>query len=358
MSKQMVVIKKVEDDGHHDHHGGGWKVAYADFMTAMMAFFLLLWILAASDEEKLRGLADYFTPSLSEAGGRGQGILAGQVLAEDGIMSGTDGPKSEEQLPSFGQENPLAVFDSRIRYDEKYASAASPEPGGASGEEGGISSDGSDPEKLKPGVGEHEENIGPFEEDGSEQVAENALAELIEADEQREEELSEIQEKIENALAAAPELVEMRENLKFELTDEGLEIQIIDGEGRSMFEIGSARIAGRTEELVTTVAAAIANTTWPISISGHTDSLPYADNAAYTNWELSADRANATRRVLIDNGVSETRVTRINAFADSNPISPENSDAPENRRIGVLLIYPSVLPPPMRGIRAELGPKE
>jgi hypothetical protein len=115
MSDKPVIIKRSDDDGHDDHHGGAWKVAYADFMTAMMAFFLLLWILAASDEEKLRGLADYFTPSLSEAGGRGQGLFDGQVLAEEGVMSGTDGPSTPEQLPSFGQENPLAIFDSRLR---------------------------------------------------------------------------------------------------------------------------------------------------------------------------------------------------------------------------------------------------
>lgn len=362
MSKQTVLIKRVDDDGHDDHHGGGWKVAYADFMTAMMAFFLLLWILAASDEEKLRGLADYFTPSLSEAGGRGQGVLAGQVLAEDGILSGTDGPQSEVQLPSFGQENPLAVFDSRIRYDEKYASAASPSPGGANGEEGGLSSEGSEPGKTKPGLGDHEMNLGAAAQETSLHASEHevvdSLAELIEAEELRERELAEIEAKVDAALTTAPDLAELRENLKFELTEEGLEIQIIDGEGRSMFEIGSAQIAGRTEALVTEVAEAIASTDWPLVISGHTDSLPYAPGANYTNWELSADRANATRRVLVDHGVDGARIVRVNAFADADPISPVRSDAPENRRIGILLVYPSALPGPMRGIAAGIGPEE
>ena len=116
-NEQTIVIRRTEESDEHAHHGGAWKVAYADFMTAMMAFFLLLWILAASDEEKLRGLADYFTPSLSESGGRGDGLLDGTVLAADGVLSGTDGAATPVQLPSFGQENPLAVFDSRLRDD-------------------------------------------------------------------------------------------------------------------------------------------------------------------------------------------------------------------------------------------------
>lgn len=357
MTQQTVLIKRVDDDGHDDHHGGGWKVAYADFMTAMMAFFLLLWILAASDEEKLRGLADYFTPSLSEAGGRGQGMLAGQVLAEDGYLSGTDGPKSEERLPSFGQENPLAVFDSRIRYDEKYASAASPEPGGSNAEEGGISRDGSDPTMEQPGLGDREGDATARVEESADRDVEVALAELIEAEAAREQELEQVREAIERKLAETPEIADLHKNLKFELTNEGLEIQIVDGDEQSMFEIGSARIAGRAESLVRAVADAIAPKRWPLSISGHTDSLAYADGANYSNWELSADRANATRRVLEDQGVSASRVQRINAFADVKPLSDASSDAPENRRIGILLIYPAVLNAPMRDIEAEVGPQ-
>ena len=116
-----IVIKKVEEVSGGGHHGGGWKVAYADFMTAMMAFFLLLWILAASDEEALRGLADYFTPSLSQSGGRGQGMLDGTVIASNGDQGGSNSPEGDTRLPTFGMENPLAVFDSRLRDTETEA---------------------------------------------------------------------------------------------------------------------------------------------------------------------------------------------------------------------------------------------
>ena len=111
----VIIIKKVDGDGHGGHHGGAWKVAYADFMTAMMAFFLLMWILAASDEKAKRGLADYFTPSLSQSGGRGQGLLQGQVLGKDGILGGSTGENNVGSMPNFGRENPLARFDSRLK---------------------------------------------------------------------------------------------------------------------------------------------------------------------------------------------------------------------------------------------------
>ena len=237
MPEQTVIIKRVDDDGHDDHHGGGWKVAYADFMTAMMAFFLLLWILAASDEEKLRGLADYFTPSLSEAGGRGEGILAGQVLAEDGILSGTDGPRSEVQLPSFGQENPLAVFDSRIRYDERHAAAASPVEGGANGEEGGLSDDQASLETLNGATSNGTDGAEASELEGTDrerlnqQEIEAGFAELLEKEKARVEALEAVQAEVQAALAKEPNLSGFAENLRFELSEEGLEIQIVTMKG-------------------------------------------------------------------------------------------------------------------------------
>ena len=363
MPEQTVIIKRVDDDGHDDHHGGGWKVAYADFMTAMMAFFLLLWILAASDEEKLRGLADYFTPSLSEAGGRGEGILAGQVLAEDGILSGTDGPRSEVQLPSFGQENPLAVFDSRIRYDERHASAASPVEGGANGEEGGLSDDQASLEMLNGATSNGTDGAEASELEGTDrerlnqQEIEAGFAELLEKEKARVEALEAVQAEVQAALAKEPNLSGFAENLRFELSEEGLEIQIVDNEGRSMFAVGSAQVEGRTRQLIDILAASIASSDWPLEISGHTDSLPYASGASYTNWELSADRANATRRALIARGVNASRIAGVNAYADTDPIGTTDAAAPKNRRIGILLKYPSASPAAMQAYMAKIGPK-
>ncbi|SDG93385.1 flagellar motor protein MotB [Alloyangia pacifica] len=325
-NEQAVIIKKIEETAGHGHHGGGWKVAYADFMTAMMAFFLLLWILAASDEEKLRGLADYFTPSLSEAGGRGDGLLDGMVLGQDGVMSGTDGPQSPVQLPSFGQENPLAVFDSRLRDpDSRIVVEFDTRPAGEQ-----------DSQTINTGENGIADGVAAAqaaaEAEAAAEQAERAEQEWQEAQERLEESITE-------QVAEDPELQAMQENLLFERTADGLEIQIVDKNSTSMFATGSARIEERTRELLRIVAEAIVDMPNDITISGHTDSVPYSRAGTYSNWELSADRANATRRVLVDTGVSPARITRISGLADTAPLDPEHPSAPENRRISVTLQY-------------------
>ncbi|WP_212522749.1 flagellar motor protein MotB [Actibacterium sp. MT2.3-13A] len=312
MARETIIIKKLDDDRHHAHHGGGWKVAYADFMTAMMAFFLMLWILAASDEEKLRGLADYFTPSLSEAGGRGQGVLDGQVLGPDGVMSGTEGPKSEVQLPSFGQENPLAVFDSRLRDEAARETVIEYEPAPREGASIAETAAEVTPEQL----------------------------EIERQRKQREARLEVLQDEIEQAIKARPDLEEYAGNLRFDRTPEGLRVQIVDREGRPMFASGSARIEDKTRDLIRIIGAAVVELPNPLAISGHTDAVPYASRAGYGNWELSADRANATRRILLDAGVHPARISRISGLADTAPLNVEDPEAPENRRISVLLEYP------------------
>ena len=322
-AEQPIIIKRIEDDGHHDHHGGGWKVAYADFMTAMMAFFLLLWILAASDEEKLRGLADYFTPSLSEAGGRGEGMLDGQVLGADGVMSGTDGPQSEIQLPSFGQENPLAVFDSRLREeanDTVVEYEVVPEGEVLPGNE-------RDPQQGVPSAESIQDGIG-------------IPGELARQQEIRTFELDSLEQEIANAVKDAPELVDLQSNIRFERTPEGLNIDIVDQDGQSMFALGSSRVETRTRDLIRIVGEAVGDLTQNLAITGHTDALPFTRQLGYGNWELSADRANATRRVLIDTGVSPARITRITGLADTDPLIPEDPRAAQNRRISIQLLYP------------------
>ncbi|MFC4669555.1 flagellar motor protein MotB [Seohaeicola nanhaiensis] len=334
MRNRPIIIKRIEEEGEHGHHGGGWKVAYADFMTAMMAFFLLLWILAASDEEKLRGLADYFTPSLSEQGGKGDGVLGGQVLAEKGVLSGSEGPKSEVQLPSFGRENPLSVFDSRLKEDTtRTVVEYEPAPLDAAGNGGQdvVSKSG-----QFDGTTPHD---GSTEHDGA-GPAQAVSAEVAAAQFERESRLDAIEESILNAIRAKPELADFTANIRFERTTEGLTVQIVDQDGRSMFGSGSSRIETHTREMIEIVGSAIAEMPYPLTISGHTDSVPFQRNAGYSNWELSADRANATRRVLLATGVSPSRVQQIAGLADTKPLLPDRPDAALNRRIDILLAYP------------------
>lgn len=324
-TNEPIIIKKIEEDGGGGHHGGGWKVAYADFMTAMMAFFLLLWILAASDEEALRGLADYFTPSLSQAGGTGQGMLAGTIVASDGVNGGSNDPgsRSTAQVPNFGQENPLAVFDSRLR-DEKTEVIVEYE----TQEDGTMVEATPEPATESSAVEEATQEMAEAEARAQEIAERNA-------------EMQALEEEIISHVVERSDLQEFQDNLRFDRTPDGLLVQIVDKEGRSMFARGSSRVDARTRSLIRIIGEAIMDLPNPIVISGHTDSVPFSSNQGYSNWELSADRANATRRVLIDTGVSPARITRISGLAATEPLTPETPDAAENRRITVLLSYPN-----------------
>ncbi|GAA6150347.1 MULTISPECIES: flagellar motor protein MotB [Paracoccaceae] len=328
---QQIVIKKIEEVGGGGHHGGGWKVAYADFMTAMMAFFLLLWILAASDEEALRGLADYFTPSLSQSGGKGQGMLDGQIIAPNGEQGGSNTPDGNTRLPSFGQENPLAVFDSRLREEATDVLV-----------EYETLEDGTMVESAATKAGQDGTSDQEFDGTAAERAAEaQAMQEQYQAEvKQREAQMEQLENEIRRHIADRLDLQDLGENLRFDRTSDGLLVQIVDNAGQSMFTSGSARVDSRTRDLLRIIGEAIADMKNAIVITGHTDAVPFTNSVGYSNWELSADRANATRRVLIDTGVSPSRIKRISGLASTEPLNAANPEAAENRRISVLLAYP------------------
>ena len=310
MAETPIIIRRVQNDDHDDHHGGGWKIAYADFMTAMMAFFLLMWLVGAADEEQRKGLADYFTPSFSEAGGRGQGVLAGQVQAQDGILAGGSEATEGNRAPSFGHANPHAVLGGADRKPVEMSETEAPAPDGAATAVSPDTGDAVSPDAADPGA-----------------AADAGQAERVAA----------LQDAIEAAVAETPELAGFERHLRFEALPEGLYVQIVDDAQRSMFEVGSAELRGRPLALVRKLGSAFARTSHPIVITGHTDSLPFRADAGYTNWELSTDRAHATRRELVALGVDPARVQRISGMADTRPLDAARPKAPQNRRIGILI---------------------
>ena len=283
-----IIIKKVKKGGHGGHHGGAWKVAYADFVTAMMAFFLLLWLLAATTEEQKRGIAEYFTPesfSVSSPGADA-GVLSGEgVTGEGATQAASRAPSVVIQLV------PTA-----------------------------------------PSGGEADE------ED---------IEELMR---QREEEaFEEAQDAIRQAIAAAPELAQLADQLLMDMTPEGLRIQIVDQEGGSMFPSGSAQMRPSTRALVGQIAQVVNGLPNKVVISGHTDATPFQTEGGYTNWELSADRANAARRALVDAGVPFERIVQVTGKADTEPFDASDPFLPENRRISIVLRRGvSVLPESLR----------
>ncbi len=288
---QTIIIKKVKKGGH-GHHGGAWKVAYADFVTAMMAFFLLLWLLNSTTQEQKKGIADYFAPaSVARTNSGSGGVLGGQVLA-DGSRSGAGQPVTVNiSLPS-----PL---------------------------------DG------EAETGEDAEDKGA-EDDAEASKSEEALRKEIE---ERENAKFEAAEKaLRQAIDSVPDLKSMAKNLIVDQTPEGLRIQIVDQEGRSMFPSGGAQMYDHTKKLISLVVGAISQLPNKISIKGHTDATPFSGKNGYSNWELSTDRAHASRRALVESGLTMDRIASVSGRAAQEPFVPEDPFSPRNRRISIILL--------------------
>lgn len=278
VGSQPIVIKKIKKGGH-GHHGGAWKVAYADFVTAMMAFFLLLWLLNVTTEEQKQGIADYFAPT----------IAASPSSGGAGIFGGESPFESDTKIDSA---QPFGYVVDR--------------PVGADG-----SGEGSEM---------------------TEQDAEQVVAQ------KEEEQFERAEEELRQAMEEVPEMADLSENLIIERTPEGLRIQIVDQEDKPMFPLGSAEMYDRTRKLIGLVAKVIQKLPNKIAIAGHTDATPYRPGAAVTNWELSADRANASRRELEKHNISTDRLYRVTGKAATDLLVPDEPQSARNRRISILLL--------------------
>ncbi len=293
------VIKKVKKVIGGGHHGGAWKVAYADFVTAMMAFFLLMWLINTTSPEQKRGIADYFAPaSVSRSTQGSDGLLGGTAFQEDGARaSGSNRPITESQQAS--------------------RSAA----------RGGADADGTG-------------DAGS----ATDEAMARAMARRSEGSEFRSAE-----ESLRQALQDMPDVAELSKHVMIDQTPEGLRIQLVDQEGRAMFSGSSAEPLPRTQRLLETVAKVIQELPNRISISGHTDtSAP--PRSGYTNWDLSSDRANAARRLLSADGVDNDRIYQVTGKASEEPLYPDDPDQPANRRISIVLLREAPVLPADHGL--------
>ncbi|MFO1068633.1 MAG: flagellar motor protein MotB [Geminicoccaceae bacterium] len=296
-----TIIRRVVEEGGHGHHGGAWKVAYADFVTAMMAFFLMLWLLSTSTEDTLKGLAEYFSDSSANDGPPGGvgGVLNGiSVLPAEPIF---DQPSSvptatDPALPSLERHVPEAEDAELLRRPDHADGMAGAAAAAAAGDDPGA------------------EARAQREQAGFDA----ARAAIL------------------RGLERAPELRAFADNLVIEDTPEGLRIQIIDREGVPMFPSGSDRMYPHTQELLAVVSRAVRSLPNPVSIRGHTDARPFA-RGTYDNWRLSSDRANATREAMLAAGLPADRVAEVIGKADAEPLFPADPADPRNRRISVVL---------------------
>jgi chemotaxis protein MotB len=300
-----IIIKKVKKLSGHGHHGGAWKVAYADFVTAMMAFFLLLWLLAMTSEEQRQGIADYFAPTvISQSTTSGSGdILGGKTLTTEGSARDTRTPLGMIVTPSGEGARATAGEEDGAPRDSAAEAGDGPAEGAA------AAAEDIDPEALDEAVAARES-----------------------------EDFEAIAQELRQAIAAVPELDALAENLLVDQTAEGLRIQIVDRQGTSMFASGSALPLAHTRTLLGLVADAVGKMPNRIAIKGHTDATPFRGEGNYTNWELSSDRAHASRRALLASGLPDQRVAYVVGKADQEPLDPGDPYAAVNRRISIVLL--------------------
>lgn len=357
--EQPIIIKKKKG-AHGGHHGGAWKVAYADFVTAMMAFFLLLWLLNVTTSDQRKGIADYFAPvSVSKESSGAGGMLGGKTVTEPGAQVSPSSPVSSD-VPVSGPPGFSAE-----RSDDPVESIDQPPPGrdpalpdspkkevGSKGPGSAPAATGSEDAEMKPSetrrdfqermekvakqVGEQGQKPGESLADFAGRVKE-AMEKL--ADGQMEaKQFQQAATEIRQAIQSVPELQPLAQNLMIDQTPDGLRIQIVDQDRVSMFPGGSAAMYPQTRALMQQLAQALNKLPNKLSISGHTDSTPFPAGSGRDNWDLSSERANATRRALQAGGIDASRIKDVVGHADRELLAPDQPASPRNRRISILLL--------------------
>ena len=276
-SESVIVVRRIKRVTGHGHHGGAWKVAYADFVTAMMAFFLVMWLIGVGTREQRAAISEYFKNPSADPG------------------TATVAPP--------GKMGPGGASDSAIQL------------GGAM--------------DLPRGKGDDRRSAPPAS--SKEAIEKQARA-------QEKARLDELMNQLHAAIQSSQALAPFKDQLLLDITSEGLRIQIVDKKNRPMFDTGSARLKDYTVDILHELSGFINRVPNPISISGHTDDAPYSSDHTYGNWELSADRANAARRALIEGGLQDSKIARVVGLAASVPFDKNHPSAAINRRISIVVM--------------------
>ena len=341
---KTIIIRKEEVIAG-GHHGGAWKVAYADFVTAMMAFFLLMWLINATTQDQRKGLADYFSPTnILSHGSSGVGkpfsghtpTVDGGMISDRGavqIINGkrpvVDAEDDDSETPAEPRPYRRDAVQSPDRPPEQ-ESATAPVPrsqiaGEVPGQPETSARQATGPRQAKPAAGA---------------VARPPTPEEAQAERDRQERASfeQAAEQIRDAVRADPALADIVKQLAIDMTPEGLRIQILDEERVPMFATGSAALNDRARQLLQKVTPVLQRLPQRISIAGHTDATPYRGTDR-TNWELSTERGNATRRALLEAGMPDARIRNVTGHADRDPLLPVDPLAAANRRIAIVVLH-------------------
>lgn len=358
-----IVVRRGEEGGH-GHHGGAWKVAYADFVTAMMAFFLLMWLLNATTEEQRRGISDYFNPThllARSSSGSGQPFggqtphSTGDMTRDTGALRIQQGPQPittdlEDEDDSDRRAEPTPRRDAPPGAEEEaerrghlaFGFLASRQRGREWRAEGEDGAEGETSRPVRtvvaPMKATAETSSPPTRQPTAADLARAAEAALREEIARREEAaLRDVADRLRAAVGGDPQLADLARHLLIEQVPEGLRIQLVDAERQPMFALGSAVPNERLRALIQRVAQAIASLPNGVAISGHTDDTPFRGTDR-SNWDLSAERANMTRRLLMEAGLAENRIRSVSGLAAREPLLPDNPSAAANRRVSILLL--------------------
>ena len=288
-----IIVKRIKKSGG-GHHGGAWKIAYADFVTAMMAFFLLMWLLGSTTKGDLNGISEYFKtpPKVAMQGGAGSGDSSSVIPGGGKDLTRKEGQVKASDDPSIKKTYNLTAAKQAL---------------------------------------EHEETLR----------------------------LQALKEKIESKIESNPLLKKYKNQLLLDFTSEGLRIQIVDEQNRPMFALAKAELQPYTRDILYEIGFVLNDVPNKIGLSGHTDSTPYMSDAGYSNWELSADRANASRRALIAGGMNENKILRVVGLASAAHLDKQDPFNPINRRISIIVMNKKTEENVMRdGAKIDVGPAE
>jgi chemotaxis protein MotB len=293
-----IIIKRIKKGGHGGHHGGAWKVAYADFVTAMMAFFLLMWLINTTTPEQKRGIADYFAAqSISQTSSGAGGVLGGTVLGQAAARGGGAASVTANSPPT-----PPST-PTRAKDEGTHTSSSATASGQTS---------------------------------DSQQQSDDHLSRM--APSSKDEQFASAAESIRQAMQEMPDIAALSRQVVMDQTPDGLRIQLVDQDGKPMFAPGSAEPLPYAKKLLQVIAGIIDRLPNRISISGHTDAQPGDSANNVTNWQLSSSRAEAARAIITGAGVSNDRIYEVAGRAGSEPLLPEDPSASANRRLSILLM--------------------
>jgi chemotaxis protein MotB len=310
-SQQIIIIKKI-NKGKKEQHGGSWKIAYADFVTAMMAFFMLLWLLSLLNKYQLQGIAAYFQKPLTD-------IFVGSKNAEQ--------YKNQTNAKTIKIEQDIGGSANSNIKDKKSTQPA-------------VKSEQTQPADVKPTQSESKSESQVKSEAMQKQVADKAMGAAKQKIDQNEQdkESKKIKRKLEISLQNNTKVSGFKENLNFEVTHDGVKVSLHDSSKNEMFSLGRPDFKNYARQIISWLSNEFNDIPKKIIIIGHTDAYQYDPNAKYSNWELSTDRANAVRYLLIEDGMNASKIIRVEGAADVSLLDRKNGDNPLNRRVEIIVL--------------------